>query len=99
MSLAQAAAPVIAGMHAQPDIGLPGIARVLVSVTIVLMLAAIVIYVLKRFLPGIGMRGTHDGVIKVLGRAHIAPKLQAHILQVDSTRVLVVESRHGVNIT
>jgi flagellar biogenesis protein FliO len=99
MSLAQAAAPIISGMHAQPDLALPSVTRVIVSVIVALALAAAVIYLLKRFLPNIGVRGAHDGFIKVLGRAHITPKLQAHILQIDSTRVLVVESRHGVNLT
>jgi len=99
MSLAQAAAPVISGMHAQPDLALPSMTRVIVSVIIALALAAAVIYLLKRFLPNIGVRGVHDGFIKVLGRAHVTARLQAHILQIDSTRVLVVESRHGVNLT
>jgi flagellar biogenesis protein FliO len=99
MSLAQAAAPVISGMHAQPDLVLPSMTRVFVSVILALALAAGVIYLLKRFLPNIGVRGVHDGFIKVLGRAHVTPRLQAHILQIDSTRVLVVESRHGVNLT
>jgi|SRR5580698_1498445 flagellar biogenesis protein FliO len=99
MSLAQAAAPVISGMHAQPDLALPSMTRVIVSVIIALALAAGVLYLLKRFLPNIGVRGVHDGFIKVLGRAHVTPKLQAHILQIDSTRVLVVESRHGVTLT
>jgi flagellar biogenesis protein FliO len=98
MSLVQAAAPVISGMHAQPDLALPSMTRVIVSVIIALALAAAVLYLLKRFLPNIGVRGVHDGFIKVLGRAHVTPKLQAHILQIDSTRVLVVESRHGVNL-
>jgi flagellar biogenesis protein FliO len=99
MSLAQAAAPVITGMHAQPDLALPSMTRVIVSVIIALTLAAGVLYLLKRFLPNIGVRGVHAGFIKVLGRAHVTAKLQAHILQIDSTRVLVVESRHGVTLT
>jgi flagellar biogenesis protein FliO len=99
MSLAGAAAPVISGMHAQPDLAFPSMTRVVVSVVIALALAAGVLYLLKRFLPNIGVRGVHDGFIKVLGRAHLTPRLQAHVLQIDSTRVLVVEGRHGVNLT
>ena len=90
---------MISGMHAQPDLALPSMTRVIVSVVIALVLAAGVLYLLKRFLPNIGMRGVHDGFIKVLGRAHLTPRLQAHVLQIDATRVLVVESRNGVDLT
>jgi hypothetical protein len=54
---------------------------------------------LKRFMPNITVRRTPGNLVKVLGRAHITPSLQAHVLEIDAARVLVVEGRRGLSVT
>ena len=96
---ADTAAPVIGGMRGQPDIGLPSMTRVIVAVVITLGLMVGGLVALKRFMPNITMRRTPGNLVKVLGRAHITPSLQAHVLEIDAARVLVVEGRRGLSVT
>jgi flagellar biogenesis protein FliO len=96
---ATAAAPVIGGMSSQPELGLPSMTRVILAVVVTLSLAAAAIVLLKRFLPGTAARRTQGGVIKVLARTNVTSSLHAHVLEIDSTRVLIVEGRNGVSLT
>jgi flagellar biogenesis protein FliO len=99
MAVTDTAAPAISGMHAQPDLGLPSMTRVVVAIIVTLGVVVAALVVFKRWLPDLAPRRPNTGVIKVLGRTHVTPALQAHLLEVGATRVLVVESRHGVNLT
>lgn len=99
MAVAEAATPAISGMRAQPDLGLPSVTRVIVAIVVTLGVVAAALVMLKRWIPDMALRRASPGVIKVLGRAHLTPNLHAHLLEVEATRVLVVEGRHGVNVT
>lgn len=96
---ATASSPGIGGMRSQPDLGLPSATRVVVAVVITLALAAGVIVLLKRLMPGIAARRTQAGIIKVLARTNVTNSLHAHVLEIDATRVLIVEGRNGVSLT
>jgi flagellar biogenesis protein FliO len=86
-------------MRAQPDLGLPSMTRVIVAVVVTLGLAGAALVVLKRYMPGIAVRRTPGGLIKVLGRAHVTANLQVHVLEIEAARVLVVEGRRGLTVT
>ena len=96
---ATASSPGISGMHSQPDLGLPSATRVVVSVVITLALAAGAVVLLKRLMPGVAARRTQGGIIKVLARTNVTNSLHAHVLEIDTTRVLIVEGRSGVSLT
>jgi hypothetical protein len=92
-------APAISGMGAQPELGMPDVTRVILAVVITLGAAAGAIVLLKRWIPGTASRRTGAGVITVLARANVTPHLRAHVVEVDTNRVLIVEGRSGVGLT
>ena len=96
---ADKAAPVISGMGGQPDAGLPSMGRMIVAVVITLGLMVGALFAMRRYLPNITLRRSPGTLVKVLGRTHVTPGLQAHVLEIAATRVLVVESRRGLSVT
>jgi len=72
---------------------------VVVSVVITLALAAGAVVLLKRLMPGIAARRTQGSIIKVLARTNVTNSLRAHVLEIDTSRVLIVEGRIGVSLT
>jgi hypothetical protein len=96
---ALASPPTIEGMRSQPELALPSVTRVIVAATITLGLAAIAIVLLKRLAPNTAARRTGGGVIRVLARANVTTGLRAHVVEIDATRVLIVEGRNGVGLT
>lgn len=72
--------------------------RVVAGVVITLVLALGGIVALKKMLLKTHSRWNAHG-IKILGKAALGPSVRAHVLQVDASRVLVVEGRGGIGIT
>jgi hypothetical protein len=96
---ATASTPTIGGMSTQPELPFPSMTRVIVAAVITLGLAAGVLLLLKRYLPSLAARRTNGGVIKVLARTNVTSSLYAHVIEIDTTRVLIVEGRNGVTLT
>jgi hypothetical protein len=90
----------IGGLQPQPDLPMPSMTRVVAAVVVTLALAAGTLMLVKRFLPK--YTGSVDSAghsIKVLARANISRGLQAHLVEVDASRILIVEGRTGIELT
>jgi len=72
--------------------------RVVAGVVITLVLALGGIVALKKMLLKADGRWSSHG-IRILGKAALGPSVRAHLLQVDASRVLVVEGRGGLGVT
>lgn len=72
--------------------------RVVAGVVITLGLALGGIVALKKILLKTDGRFSSQGM-KILGRAVLGTSLRAHLLEVDASRVLVVEGRSGIALT
>jgi hypothetical protein len=92
------AAAGISGLREQPELAFPSMTRVVVAVVITLGLAAGAIVLLKRLVPGMAVRRTQGGDIKVLAHTNVTTSLRAHVLEIDATRVLIVEGRNGIGL-
>lgn len=90
---------MIAGLPGGGGLALPSPMRVVAGVVITLVLALGGIIALKKMLlKADGGRWSSHG-IKILGKAALGPAVRAHLLQVDASRVLVVEGRGGIGVT
>lgn len=89
----------IGGMQSQPELPFPSLMRIVVAAVITLALAVGVIVLLKRLAPGIGVHRANGSVIKVVARTNVTPNLRAHVLEIDASRVLIVEGRNGTALT
>lgn len=77
---------------------MPSPMRVVAGVVITLALALGGIVALKKMLLKADGRWSSQG-IRILGKAALGPSVRAHLLQVDTTRVLVIEGRSGIGVT
>ncbi|HWW21064.1 MAG TPA: hypothetical protein VNZ06_09690 [Steroidobacteraceae bacterium] len=93
--------PPIAGMRAQPDVGLPSASRVIIGVAITFALAVGAIVLIRRFAPNAATRwgGGSTSSIKLLARTQLSRTLCAQVVEFESTRILIVEAREGVGLT
>lgn len=89
---------MIAGLTGAGGLALPSPMRVVAGVAITLVLALGGILALRRVLMKAEGRWSPQG-IKVLGKAVLGPSIRAHLLEVDASRVLVVEGRGGIGVT
>lgn len=78
-------------------LALPSVTRMLTGIVITLALAFGGIVAMKRVLLRTDRRWVSHG-IKVVGRASLG-SVRAHLLEVDASRVLVVEGRSGIGLT
>jgi hypothetical protein len=79
---------------------MPSMTRVVMAAMVTIALAAGTLVLVKRVLPRYTGRVNHSGdTIKVLARTSISRSLSAHLIEVDATRVLVVEGRTGIELT
>src|SRR6185437_17021363 len=83
---------LIAGLPGGGGLALPSPMRVVAGVVITLVLALGGIVALKKMLLKADGRWSSHG-IRILGKAALGPSVRAHLLQVDASRVLVVEGR------
>lgn len=88
----------IVGMRAQSGPELPSPLRVVGGIVLTLALAVGGIFVLKRIQAKGGTPWNTQG-IKVLARTTVGPSLRAHVLEIASCRVLVIEGRSGIGVT
>ncbi len=89
----------IGGMSAQPELSLPSPVRVLAAIAVSIGLAFGAIVLLKRLSPGVAARQTPAGTIRVLARTNLTSSLHVHVVEVDATRVLIVEGRGAISTT
>jgi flagellar biogenesis protein FliO len=89
---------LIAGLTQTGGMPLPSAMRVVAGVLITLGLALGGIVALKKLLLKTDGRFSSQGM-RILGRAVLGSSLRAHLLQVEASRVLVVEGRSGIAIT
>jgi flagellar biogenesis protein FliO len=89
----------ISGLQAHPDLPMPSATRVVAAVIVTLALAAGTLVLVKRFLPKYAGRLDYAGnAIKVLARSSISRSLRVHLIEVDTSRVLIVEGRAGIEL-
>jgi flagellar biogenesis protein FliO len=89
----------ISGLQSHPDLPLPSATRVVMAVVVTLALAAGTLVLVKRFLPKyVGRMDYAGNTIKVLARASISRSLRVHVIEVDASRVLIVEGRGGIEL-
>jgi hypothetical protein len=98
-AVAADAAQHIGGLQQHPDLPLPSATRVVLAVIVTLALAAGTLVLVKRYLPKYAGRMDYAGnVIKVVARSNISRSLRVHVIEVDRSRVLIVEGRSGVEL-
>ncbi len=89
----------ISGLEQHPDLPLPSAPRVVMAVVVTLALAAGTLVLVKRYLPKyLGSMDATGNMIKVLARSSISRSLHVHVVEVDSSRVLIVEGRGGIEL-
>jgi hypothetical protein len=88
----------ISGMGEGGGLALPSPIRVAAGLALTLVLAVGGIIIVKRFQPK-GKSSWNGQGVKVLARTTVAPSLRAHVLEVASCRILVVEGRSGIGMT
>lgn len=86
---------MITGMSGGGGLEWPSITRVIAGVVVTLALAFGGIMMMKRVLLKTQGRWPSHG-IKSIGKAVLGPGLRAHLVEVDTARVLVVEGRTGM---
>ncbi len=81
-----------------PDVGFPGIGRVLLGFGLCAALALGATLLLRRYWPAAGfIKGNSEvGGIRVVGRARVEASLRLSVVETAGTRVLIAESRNGV---
>ncbi len=90
----------ISGLQDHPDLPMPGAGRIIIAVLVTLALALGSLVLAQRYLPKLLRSPEFAGHnIKVLARAPISRSVTAHLVQVDTQRVLVVEGRAGIELT
>ena len=89
---------MIGGMSGSGGLELPSAMRIVGGVLLTLALAVGGIVALRRVLLKTDSRWTSPG-IRLLGKAIVTPSLRAHLLEVDASRILVVEGRSGIGMT
>lgn len=83
-----------------PDVGFPGIGRVLIAFGVCAVLAAGAAIVLRRYWPGFGSRSMAGaGTVRVVERLRVDAQLRLHVVEASGARLLIAESRGGVAIT
>lgn len=80
-------------------VAMPGIGRVIFAFVLTTALAIGIAVVLKRVLPKLNGPLSTSGSVRVIERASLGAGLKVHVVQIDDSKVLVAESRHGVSIT
>jgi len=81
------------------DLAIPGLGRVVLGFLITAALAIGAAYAIRRFWPGIAVRGASGKRVRPLGHAAVSRTLTVHLVEVDGTRVVVAEGRNGVGLT
>lgn len=81
-----------------PDVGFPGIGRVLLGFGLCAALALAATFLLRRYWPAVGfIKGnTEVAGIRVVGRARVEASLRLSVVETAGTRVLIAEGRNGV---
>jgi flagellar biogenesis protein FliO len=80
----------------QQDADLPGIGRVLLVLAFTLMVAATVIYALKRMWPK--SLGQPSGSARVSAQLSLSRSLKLHVVDLEAATLVVAEARGGVAI-
>ena len=98
-AVAADAAQHISGLEQHPDLPLPSATRVVMAVIVTLALAAGMLVLVKRYLPKyLGRVDATGNMIKVLARSSISRSLHVHLVEVDGSRVLIVDGRGGTEL-
>lgn len=82
-----------------PQLGLPGVGRVLFAFLLMALVAAGVAYAVRRWLPAIRNRPSVGSGVRTLARSVVSRTLTVHLVDVSGVRVLIAESRTGVGLT
>ena len=90
---ALSAEPLVQG---QEVLTAPGIGRVALAFIVVAALAVALAAVLKRYSPKFGGRFGSSDKLRVVARISPGGALRLHLLEVESEKVLVAESRNGL---
>ncbi len=81
------------------DLGMPGIARVVLGFLVTAGLAFGVAFAIRRLWPGMLTRGVSGRRVRPLGHAAVSRTLTVHLVEVDGVRLVVAEGRNGVGVT
>ncbi len=81
-----------------PDVGFPGVGRVLLGFALCAVLALGATLLLRRYWPAAGfIKGNAEVAgIRVVGRARVEASLRLSVVETAGTRVLIAEGRNGV---
>ena len=89
----------ISGLAPEPGLPFPSVTRVVTAAIVTIVLAVAILVGARRLLPGVTNRREKSGeTIKVIARSSVGRSLQVHLLEVDASRVLIVEGRGGVEL-
>jgi flagellar biogenesis protein FliO len=76
---------------------LPGVGRVLLSLAVVVTVAVMAAYALRRFWPSSVAQGP-SGALRATAQLAVSRSLKLHLVELGEITVLVAESRDGVAI-
>jgi flagellar biogenesis protein FliO len=80
------------------DLPFPGIGRLVFGFTVTVALAVAAAYVLRRYWSGrLGPRAA-AGTIRSVATTNLSSTLKVHVIEVESERFLVAESRGGLSV-
>jgi hypothetical protein len=82
-----------------PDLAFPSVGRLLFGFLFTVLLAVGGGYAVKRWWPAVSRRREAMSGIRTVGRASVSAGLRLYIVEVEGSRLLIAEGRHGVSMT